>query len=177
MPVKSFCHKLVSFKKSDYELETRLHLDGSELALQYELKGPIKKILFDQSASAGSFVNGLWQSTCFELFMAYKETYIEWNISPTGAYACYLFSGSRHQVGEMHNAGPQDFKCVVGKSIIVSFRLKLPSWLITNSPIEYQIGGVVKTEQDIAYFAIAHSNNTPDFHNRTSFRRITYSSP
>lgn len=53
--------------------------------------------------------DGLWQRTCFELFLRSEgaATYYEFNFSPSGEWAAYRFDGYRAGMAELKVAAPR----------------------------------------------------------------------
>ena len=53
--------------------------------------------------------DGLWQRTCFELFLrrAGEAGYVEFNFSPSGEWAAYQFDGYRDGMGEIDVTPPR----------------------------------------------------------------------
>ena len=151
--------------QSRFSLEANLDaahgLNGSFL-----LKGPMHKVRIPDKTPTPSFTDFLWKQTCFELFIRHKNgTYLEWNFSPSGHWACYEFSSYRkkktkrdniHPVIQTHGDGEQ-------------FSLEVSLSKVAN-PRDYQYGlsAVIITEEGSEFFAIDHFGQQPDFHDSRS---------
>lgn len=116
--------------------------------------------------------DGLWQDTCAELFIAKPgggDAYLEFNFSPSTAWAAYHFSGYRSGMTALDILAP-DITTQVKEGVIkVTATMQLPiAW---QSPV-LRVGAsvVVREKSDnISYWAIAHPPGKPDFHHRDCF--------
>ena len=129
--------------------------------------------------------NGLWKTTCFELFVQFdpSDGYYEFNFSPSGEWAAYKFSGfrkgmadhpvsvpphiedSRHSEIELPRVLPQE-KAVVRFALEVDLDLSdlPPGWpRIGLSAIIEEVDGTK------SYWALAHGPGEPDFHQPACF--------
>lgn len=104
---------------------------------------------------------GLWQSTCFELFvLAGGSAYREYNLSPSGAWAAYEFDD--------HRTGMRDAPAMVG--IETSFgdkALTLIAKIQTELADPAHVGLTAVIEEAdgaIRYWATAFAPGEPDFH-------------
>lgn len=61
------------------------------------------------SPVAPARIDGLWRTTCFELFVANRDgaRYREFNFSPSGAWAAYAFDGYRAGMQPLATAPPR----------------------------------------------------------------------
>ena len=104
---------------------------------------------------------GLWRSTCFELFEAGEgESYREFNFSPTGAWAAYEFDGHRRG---MRNAEAkveiQILKTDKVLSLIAEIQFEF------HDPTNIGLTAViVETDAVTRYWATAFAPGEPDFH-------------
>jgi hypothetical protein len=104
---------------------------------------------------------GLWQATCFELFVAGDgESYREFNLSPSGAWAAYAFDG--------HRRAMRDTEASV--EIETSFDnngLTLIAKIESEFPDPAQVGltaVILETGAVSRYWATAFAPGEPDFH-------------
>ena len=67
-------------------LEVEARRQGGRLSLDYALSGPVEAVLWPQQA-ARVRADDLWRATCFEAFAATPDGYVEYNLSPSGAWA------------------------------------------------------------------------------------------
>ena len=115
----------------------------------------------------------LWRTTCFEAFIARPGGgYVEINLSPSGLYAVYGFSGYRE--GMVPLAGVETRGRVrehgEGRLMLTTTldldRLGLPidqPWRIALSTV------IETTDGAISYWALVHPSDKPDFHHPDSF--------
>ena len=105
--------------------------------------------------------SGLWQTTCFELFVAEEgESYREFNLSPSGAWAAYAFAGHRCGMrdipAEIEIEMSQDNK---GLSLIAKIGSDFPD------PAHVGLTAVIlETSSVTRYWATAFAPGEPDFH-------------
>lgn len=78
-----------------YRAQFSLALDGDQFIYRFRAD---KAAECDLRLPRGQFVEGLWEQDVAELFvMAPSGRYQEFNLSPTGAWWCALFSGYREK--------------------------------------------------------------------------------
>ena len=124
---------------------------------------PMQQFVIPEAAEPAR-VDGLWQTTCFEMFLKRpdEEAYREWNFAPSGQWAAYDFTGCREGQGEAD----------IGFAPDIVLQDNLTWWQVgVTVPVEegpWQIGlSAVLEEQDEtkSYWAIAHPpGGKPDFH-------------
>ena len=116
----------------------------------------------------------LWRTTCFEFFIAIKDTsqYWEFNMSPSGDWNVYVMDAYR-QVGMREETRIKRFpfdvrKEVQGLSLEVAINLDLI--IARERPIEVGVASVIQTMNGTAtYWALLHPHPEADFHARESF--------
>ena len=151
----------------------RFELIDDYLHLQYELTGGIGALKIP-TAQAPYAVDGLWQHTCFEAFIAVngEERYYEFNFSPSSTWAAYAFSTYRHRsAGTFKNA--PIIKCIqTQKSLLVDVLIAavdLPMKLEDQS-FQLNLTAVLETtDGELSYWALQHPDGAPDFHQRNNF--------
>ena len=114
-------------------------------------------------------VDGLWQTTCFEVFLRGpgKRKYREWNFAPSGEWAAYDFSGTRKGMTSADVASPPYIRMednftwwALGATIAV------------EADRRWELGlAAVLEEKDgtKSYWALAHGADKPDFHRADCF--------
>ncbi len=70
------------------------------LDIHFDICGPLKQIRFPDRVVQPAFKNELWLSSVCELFIAVpgSGSYLEFNFSPSGDAAFFLFSGYRQRI-------------------------------------------------------------------------------
>ena len=113
------------------------------------------------SPAAGARTDGLWQTTCFELFVAGEgPTYREFNLSPSGAWAAYEFDDYR--------SGMRDAQATVEIEIsLVNNSLCLVAKIASEfgSPATVGLTAVIEeADGAIRYWSTGFAPGKPDFH-------------
>lgn len=116
--------------------------------------------------------DGLWKTTCFELFVQAGGTagYLEFNFSPSSQWAAYRFAGYRAGMQDLPlKTAPQCVFSIEGGILTAAIELGLP-------PINFHAGsslGLSAVIEEIggtkSFWALAHAPGPPDFHNRDCF--------
>ncbi len=151
----------------------RFELTDAYLHLQYEVTGELSTLNIPATQTPCA-LDGLWQHTCFEAFIAVndEEGYYEFNFSPSSAWAAYAFSGYRNCSAWTINKAPI-IRCTQTKGALLMDVLidadDLPLKLEEQS---FQLGltAVIETNAgELSYWALQHSDSAPDFHQRNDF--------
>jgi hypothetical protein len=131
------------------------------------VSAPIPRFVIPQPAEP-SRADGLWQTTCFELFLKREDEdlYREWNFAPSGQWAAYNFDSYRE--------GSTNAEIRFAPEIIVQDNL---TWwqLGVTVPVEegpWQVGlsAVIEDQTGCkSYWALAHPGEKPDFHHPDCF--------
>lgn len=139
-------------------------------ATRRQMAGATLGIDIPRASDAGR-TDGLWRSTCFEVFASLRDgRYAEFNISPSGEWAAYGFSGYREGMTNLEglirvtsaDRTGADFEL----DAIISWKdLPFIERLGLSAVIEDVDGG-------ISYWALAHPPGKPDFHHPDSFALI-----
>lgn len=103
----------------------------------------------------------IWRTTCFELFVGGSgEAYLEINLSPSGAWAAYTFTGYREGMTD----APADALIKVERE---PARLILVADIRCDLPPQVPIGMtavIEETDGVIRYWATSFAPGKPDFH-------------
>lgn len=144
------------------------------LALSYLLDGDLDAIRIPAPA-APAIAHGLWEHTCFEVFVAAAEAaaYHEVNLAPSGAWAAFAFRGYRD--------GAPLTDAALAPRIVVhrdAGRLRLDAdvplaRLSSHYPtarLRLAVAAVVEDARGgRSYWALRHPPGRPDFHHRDGF--------
>ena len=123
-------------------------------------------------AQRSGTVDGLWQHTCCEAFIAGKDcsAYREYNFSPSGQWACYRFTGYRQRDPAFTASSRPP---IVLRPEADGFQLDatLPADLLPASQtLVIGLSVVIEAaDGSKSYWALAHGASQPDFHLRQSF--------
>jgi len=151
----------------------RVEFTEDYLHLQYELTGELSTLNIP-ARQAPCAVDGLWQQTCFEAFIAVtgEERYYEFNFSPSSAWAAYAFSAYRKRSAWTIDS-PPIIRCTQTKeSLIMDVLIAAVDLPLKRVEQSFQLGitAVIETNEGaLSYWALQHSDGAPDFHQRKHF--------
>ncbi|MBB1125052.1 DOMON-like domain-containing protein [Thiospirillum jenense] len=129
-------------------------------------------------ATSSQSTDGLWQSTCFEIFIGLPNTcaYIELNASPSGQWASYQFTSYRaRDVAQDHQLRPYiKQRRGTARHFALQVVFTLPARLCgsdaTNAD-SYAVGlaaVIAARDGSLSYWALHHASARPDFHHAAS---------
>lgn len=110
--------------------------------------------------------DGLWQTTCFELFVRDGDGpgYVEFNLSPSERWNAYRFADYRSDLGQF--VLPQEPACTIrqGSSFAI-FDAAIPAVPLFSGEPSIALSAVIEEEGGVlSYWALAHPGAKPDFH-------------
>ena len=146
-----------------------LSLDINWLTLRWTVKGAGALIVPPFAGRART--DGLWQTTCFELFLKARDGagYAEFNLSPSERWAAYDFTGYRAGMAERPVPRPPVCTPRRGGSVLI-FDAAIPVRALPPLPWDYGLTAVIEEEGGIkSYWAMAHPPEKPDFHDPACF--------
>jgi hypothetical protein len=140
----------------DGELE---RLPGGAIAI-FRVRGDIAKLVVPPPA-APDRTDGLWRTTCFELFVAGEGPgYREFNFSPSGQWAAYEFDGYR---AGMRNASARVETEIYHTNNALDFSAKI--YAEFPNPVLIGLTAVIEESGGtISYWSTAFAPGKPDFH-------------
>ena len=157
----------------DYEITGALARRGPRLAIRYALRGRLAELAIPAPAVAPARRHGLWEGTCFELFLAVKDApgYWEFNLSPAGHWNVYRFSDYRQGMEEEMAFTSLPFRVQSGwDSLLLVLELGMDSILSSNQALEVAIAVVTQRRNgEVIYWALTYAGPQPDFHRRDGF--------
>ncbi len=143
------------------------------LTIDYQLNGDLAQVVIPAWVEQSSRRDGLWQTTCFELFLGVmgRDRYWEFNLSPTGDWNVYRFDAYRQGMVEEAAIATLPFTVQIQPQ---TFHLRLTCDLTPlvslAQPLEASMTSVIaQPDGTISYWAIAHCGAEADFHRRDSF--------
>lgn len=139
------------------------------LQLRFSLEGTAELVV-PPFAGKGR-ADGLWQTTCFELFVRQpgSDGYAEFNLSPSEQWAAYDFTGYR--AGMAERAMPRQPDCTLrrGRSMAI-FDAAIPLAALPPLPWSYALTAVIEEAGGRkSYWAMAHPDGKADFHHPACF--------
>lgn len=172
--------KLLPFKETSQKIEVSLSEKGYQTILNYYVSDSEGKITLPSptpnALQTAKRVNGLWETTCFELFGTLSDPksgqYEEWNFSPTGDWNCFSFDQYREGMKEVVIEKPiVNFQQTPEKgtsTIQVTLPFSMSRYKkvnITAVLLEERRG-----EKHFHYFALNHNfQGKPDFHDSSLY--------
>jgi hypothetical protein len=139
------------------------------LSLSYTISGDLAHLhipTFDGLREA----NDLWKSTCMECFVLLEDgqSYIELNVSPSGAWHWYYFDDYRQPSTKLGHLA-KIISIEVQKhaqSLTVQTECQLPPGVVRAMGLS----AVIEDKKHLlSYFALKHTQQQPDFHDKASF--------
>jgi hypothetical protein len=143
------------------------------LALRYELRGDLAAVTFLGPANQPARRDGLWEETCFECFLAYKDSsqYWEFNLSPAGHWNVYGFEAYRPGMHEEPALAALPFTVLrAPASLLLTLEVDVARLFLRGQALDAAIAAVIKAKDGtLTYWALVHPGPQPDFHRRDSF--------
>lgn len=145
---------------------------GAGLTLVYRMQGDLDRVRLP-SGESGVRRDGLWQQTCFELFVRDGSSggYIEYNFSPGGDWAAYAFQSYRDG-GEPLTCRPPTIAMRRSDDILqmTAALFDLPASVASKA---LHLGPTViidAIDGTRSYWALDHLSKAPDFHQSKTFK-------
>lgn len=165
---------------ADLTVEAQVELNSEGILLHYRLRStgsnslaglfPSPKTI----SSSPKRSDGLWQATCFELFLGVENSpaYFEFNASPGGDWAWYAFDAYRAGMSSPRLTSFSEPKEIARLHEDARFETK---WLIPTEALaekrisEMAFSSVLARSGATSFWALRHPGTEPDFHLRDAF--------
>jgi hypothetical protein len=160
------------------QLGGQLERRGDQLAITYQLRGNLTAVVLPAPSTTGAprRLDGLWEHTCFELFLAAEglEPYWELNLAPNGDWNLYRLDGYRRGLAPVGDRDALPFAVRgTGQGMELEVNLQLPLELALacrQRALQVGITTVMEHPQgDLTYWALSHGGAEADFHRREDF--------
>jgi len=173
--------KLVPFQAipalAGLQLLADLHWEDGELRLRYQLQAPVDLVQLPGPVSQPKRRHELWQTTCFEAFIAVAGSphYWEINLASTEDWNVYELDDYRTGLKQEERVETitiqQQRDCSAGQlQLELSAQLKLDGILESGQQLEGSLTAVLDAgDHGLSYWALQHRGNEADFHRRDSF--------
>ncbi len=150
----------ISRARDAFTLSCRINGEVSRLSMP--VAGPAQR------------ADGLWQHSCFEAFLQADadESYLEFNFSPSGAWAAYRFSGRRRGRESPELTAPRMEVRHGPGWLAMHIQLSLAgiAEFARAAPVSAGLAAVIEDERGgLSYWALAHGAARPDFHDPATF--------
>ena len=146
-----------------------LGADQSWLRLRWRVDGA-QSLVVPPFAGKGR-ADGLWQTTCFELFLmpGAGPAYCEFNLSPSERWAAYDFSAYREGMTERPAELEPQGTMRLGSSFAI-FDSAIPLSALPVEDCHMNLTAVIEEQGGVkSYWALAHPTEKPDFHDPACF--------
>ncbi len=165
------CHPLTPVSVVDeISLTYEWHAHES-LWLRYHAEGLLHDLDLPEWTEARR-ADGLWQTTCFELFLQEKSAnrYCEFNFSPSSLWAAYQFSNYRDGMKHLQlPKQPDIFLDLSDSHVAIEITLGLPD-IWGEVPLNASFSAVIaENSGPKSYWALSHPPGKPDFHHKDCF--------
>jgi hypothetical protein len=147
---------------------------GNVLTVTYKLKGVVEQLRIPPDGSTRR-ADGLWQRTCFELFIGAKNDaeYYEFDFSPSGEWQAYEFRSYREggllqgdglepRIAVQRGADILELSVVFSLDFFPGIQSDLCLWVGLAAVVEDGNG-------QLSYWALKHPPGKPDFHHADAF--------
>jgi hypothetical protein len=155
-PARAVAYVRVSMRQSEHGLD-----------LAYVIGCPTDRLVIP-AAVPPARTDGLWRTTCLELFVATGGTgYLEYNFSPSGAWAAYRFTDYRTGMADAPlDTAPRIMASDEGDALIVIARITAP---LAHATVAGLSAVIEEADGTRSFWALAHGDGPPDFHNAEGF--------
>jgi hypothetical protein len=158
---------------SGIAVEARL-ATATTLVCNYSLHGEIARLRVTDG-HAGHRADGLWEHTCFEVFVGAQgeRGYYEFNFSPTLAWAAYEFSDYRAGMAQAtvsHAPGLHVHRAADRLELSATLHLRGLTALSSAAALRIALAAVIEDQRGgLSYWALEHPPGRPDFHHPENF--------
>lgn len=143
--------------------------DGDTVVLTFTVRGYEHVVLPDWVTSARA--DDLWKTTCCELFLAAPNAagYVEFNYAPSTRWAAYRFAAYREGRQDLAlSADPHVDRGDDNSAYLVEVDQSLAD--LPPGDLRMGLSAVIEeTDGTKSFWALAHADGPPDFHNRDCF--------
>jgi hypothetical protein len=156
-----------------FQITASIARHSNRFAIRYALLGSLAELVLPAPALIPARQQRLWEETCFEFFLAVKDSprYWEYNLSPGGHWNVYRFASYRHKMQEEAEVTSLPFSVrTQADALELALDLDLDQIVRADQTLEAAISAVVKHQDGmVTYWALAHRGPQADFHRRDGF--------
>jgi hypothetical protein len=146
---------------------------SNRLAIRYELSDYLGESLIPVLSNIPIRKKNLWNETCFEFFLAVKNSprYREFNLSPAGHWNIYSFEAYRQGMQEDAAALALPYSAQFSPNALsLSLEIDLDRIIHIDQVLEVGISAVIKhSDGMMSYWSLSHPGPQADFHHRDGF--------
>jgi hypothetical protein len=160
----------------DLQISGQFNRSGQQLSLSYQISGQSDRLELLPLSDQPRRKHDLWQTTCFEFFLGGvgSTSYWEFNLSPCGDWNVYHFDDYRQGMREEAAIATLPYRVTFDAAAVqLNLSLDLSLLIQPEQPLQMAIAAVIRTTErcggSTSYWALAHTDSQPDFHQRNSF--------
>jgi hypothetical protein len=143
------------------------------LTITYILAGPLPELIIAPPAATPARQWDLWETTCFEFFLAIRDAigYWEFNLSPAGHWNVFRLAGYRQGLAEEPAIRSLPFTShQQTEKLTLSLDVDLSDIIPGDRPLKAAISTVLHHQGGrLSYWALTHPGPEPDFHSPQGF--------
>lgn len=142
------------------------------LRVDYALAGATRDFLIPAPAPSER-ADELWKHTCFEAFVRASDGpgYVELNVAPSTRWAAYAFDGYRKGMRDAAIGPPRVEVVRAADGLSVGVEVDLSAAVAPDQNWRLALSAVVEALSGAkTYWALAHPQGRPDFHDAAGFR-------
>ena len=144
------------------------------VVIRFSASGEVRKLRIPESVRYASRQDGLWQTTCFEAFVAPSggTAYAELNFAPSTGWAAYRFPSYRDGREDLPLPTPHfDVELLPDRlEVTVAVDVSEMAELTATDQWRANIAAVIEEADGTkSYWALAHPAGDPDFHHPDCF--------
>ncbi len=154
-----------------------LNQNDESLFVSYRIQEGLELIDIGNGTPHKERVIGLWEKTCFELFIKNQfGQYIEFNFSPTFEWNCFYFNKKGDALAEYLPMQMPVTDILLSKDHFLQFSVikkeHFPKGFFdSKNELQAGITSVIKEKNGpISYWALSHNDSKPNFHHFDSFK-------
>ena len=155
------------------EITTWIHRQSKTLSIGYHVQGNLSQIVLPKVEPCINRQDDLWQTTCFEFFLAIFNApeYWEFNLAPTGNWNIYRFAKYRRGMQPATRFEGLPLQVTESEnSYYLETAISLDRVVSGNTTLEIAVTMVIEdTQGNLSYWAISHPGTEADFHRRDGF--------
>lgn len=160
----------------DFKVFASLDLQSEAMHVRFRVHGPINALLLPPLVANPQYREGLWQHTCFEMFLQVEgeTSYEEWNLSPAGHWAYFAFQDYRQRVEGDLKLEPLKPLSYLNNDFQWQIVAELPlyhSFVQRSLSLQYGLCCILELKSgEKQYWSLVHAGERPDFHRPDSFQ-------
>lgn len=143
------------------------------LHLTYSLAGKLSDLDIPQPELRRYRRDNLWQTSCLEFFLAEANAsnYWEFNLSPSGGWNVYRFTGYRAGMKTETAIASLPFHVTLtAEGLQLDIEVDINALLASKARVRLVIAAVIQTRAgELTYWALHHPRKQADFHDREGF--------